>query len=98
MTIELNDGQGAALREILEARDDGRPRHLLTGYAGTGKTTLMQAVVRELKALKLAVAVTAPTHKAVQVLASKLGEGWAGRCPHHDNSQPAWAQAGGGRR
>lgn len=76
--IELNEGQGAALREILEARDAGRARHLLTGYAGTGKTTLMQAVVRELKALKLAVAVTAPTHKAVQVLAGKLGEAGLG--------------------
>ena len=74
MKIVLNDGQTSALAEILASYHGYKRRHLLNGYAGTGKTTLMQAVVRELRAKKVRVAVTAPTHKAVQVLASKLAE------------------------
>ena len=39
----LNDGQQAALGEILASLEDGKQRHLLTGFAGTGKTTLVLA-------------------------------------------------------
>ena len=70
----LNDGQQAALGEILASLEDGKQRHLLTGFAGTGKTTLMQAVVRSLVDKGVPVVVTAPTHKAVHVLAGKLAE------------------------
>lgn len=70
----LNDGQQAALGEILASFEDGKQRHLLTGFAGTGKTTLMQAVVRSLVDKGVTVVVTAPTHKAVHVLAGKLAE------------------------
>ncbi len=70
--LTLNDDQETALAEILASYHGMRRRHLLTGYAGTGKTTLMQAVVRELRKAKVEVVVTAPTHKAVQVLAQKL--------------------------
>jgi type II secretory pathway predicted ATPase ExeA len=49
MTIILNSDQSAALSEIMTAYREKRARHLLTGYAGTGKTTLMQSVVTELR-------------------------------------------------
>lgn len=55
----------------MDARAPGA-RHLLTGYAGSGKTTLMQHLAREWTAAGLSVVLTAPTHKAVAVLASKL--------------------------
>jgi exodeoxyribonuclease-5 len=68
----LTADQTRALKEIEAARLSGESRHLLTGYAGSGKTTLMQHVVRHLLALRRDVAVTAPTHKAVSVLRAKL--------------------------
>jgi tRNA A37 threonylcarbamoyladenosine biosynthesis protein TsaE len=46
VTITLNDDQTQALAEILAAQGRGA-RHLLTGYAGSGKTTLMQALARK---------------------------------------------------
>ena len=67
----LNDGQYTALLEILEALPK-KEHHLLTGYAGSGKTTLMQEVAREIRENKYTVVLTAPTHKAVSVLAQKI--------------------------
>jgi exodeoxyribonuclease-5 len=69
--ITLTPDQGRALTEISVARMRGE-RHLLTGYAGSGKTTLMQEVTRTLRKEKLDVVLTAPTHKAVAVLSTKL--------------------------
>ena len=66
----LNAGQERALAEIIGAFNPG-DRHLLTGYAGSGKTTLMQRVALEFQKHKRAVVLTAPTHKAVSVLAAK---------------------------
>jgi exodeoxyribonuclease-5 len=69
--IKLTPDQDRALAEILAAQERGG-RYLLTGYAGSGKTTLMQALARKLVARHQSVVLTAPTHKAVAVLASKL--------------------------
>src|SRR3954447_22542563 len=74
MTIDLNYDQTSAMAEILVAFRNGETRHVLTGNAGTGKTTLVQALVAELRNRKVSVCVTAPTHKAVSVLARKLHE------------------------
>lgn len=71
--VDLNADQQIALKEIVASIDRGLP-HLLTGYAGTGKTTLMQAVVADLKKRRSRFVVTAPTHKAVSVLTRKLRE------------------------
>ena len=71
--IELNEGQQAALKEILAAIESGNFHfHLLTGHAGSGKTTLIQVLAGILLERGFAVVVTAPTHKAVEVLARKL--------------------------
>lgn len=67
----LNDDQGRALGEIMAASKPGN-HHLLTGFAGSGKTTLLQKVAGEFGAQGLKVVLTAPTHKAVQVLEQKL--------------------------
>lgn len=72
--ITLTPGQEKALEEIMGAFQDNQTRRLLTGYAGTGKTTLMQAVALRLKAQGVKTIMTAPTHKAVSVLARKLRE------------------------
>lgn len=71
--IDLTLDQQRAFDEIIKAREPGH-RHLLTGYAGTGKTTLMQRVAAEFQARGKTVALTAPTHKAVSVLARKVRE------------------------
>jgi energy-coupling factor transporter ATP-binding protein EcfA2 len=73
MTITLNDDQTKALAEILAAQERGS-RHLLTGYAGSGKTTLMQALARKVLARRQSIVLTAPTHKAVSVLSAKLAQ------------------------
>lgn len=69
----LNDGQSNALAEILTAIKAG-DFHLLTGYAGSGKTTLVQHLARICLERRIEIVLTAPTHKAVSVLARKLKE------------------------
>jgi len=71
--IILNASQAQALFEIEQAYERGA-RHLLTGFAGSGKTTLMQQVARIFKDEGKNVVMTAPTHKAVAVLGRKLTE------------------------
>jgi len=71
--IELNPEQEAALRQIMAAYEPGEC-HLLTGHAGTGKTTLMQRLAQEMKSHGREVVLTAPTHKAVAVLSEKIHE------------------------
>ena len=67
--ITLNDDQRRALEEI-EASIQMRRPHLLTGHAGSGKTTLIQ-VLAALRASKKVV-LCGPTHKACEVLSRKL--------------------------
>lgn len=69
----LNEGQSFALAEIMTAIRPG-DFHLLTGYAGSGKTTLVQHLAKILTERRIDVVLTAPTHKAVSVLARKLGQ------------------------
>jgi exodeoxyribonuclease-5 len=71
--ITLNEGQCRALEEILGATKPNQ-HHLLTGYAGSGKTTLMQAFAGKVGERGQSIVLTAPTHKAVSVLSRKLRE------------------------
>lgn len=50
-----------------------RKAFLLRGYAGTGKTSIMAAVVKTLKELKQSVVLLAPTGRAAKVLANYAG-------------------------
>ena len=71
--ITLTDDQKTAKKEILKAsRKPGT--YLLLGYAGTGKTTLMDSLASEFVKCGKRVVVTATTHKAVAVLKSKITE------------------------
>lgn len=63
--------QETALAEIDSGYGSGG-RHLLIGNAGTGKTWLMAEAARRFQNRKLSVIASAPTHKAVAVLKSKL--------------------------
>lgn len=69
--IELNPSQQKACEEINASIIMRRP-HLLTGYAGAGKTTLVQAIAMAHHAKHARIVLTAPTHKAVAVLERKL--------------------------
>ena len=71
--ITLTDDQKTSKKEILKAsRKPGT--YLLLGYAGTGKTTLMDSLASEFVKCGKRVVVTATTHKAVAVLKSKITE------------------------
>ena len=70
---ELTADQEQALRNIEAAFEPGS-FYLLTGHAGTGKTYLMQRLTKNMLANKRQVILSAPTHKAVTVLARKLTE------------------------
>ena len=67
--ITLNEDQARALRE-LEASIVMRRPHLLTGHAGSGKTTLIQVLATRWAHKK--VVLCGPTHKACEVLSRKL--------------------------
>jgi exodeoxyribonuclease-5 len=67
--ITLNEDQARALAEI-EASIIMRRPHLLTGHAGSGKTTLIQVLATRWGTKK--VVLCGPTHKACEVLSRKL--------------------------
>lgn len=57
------------LSAFLSSKEDRRT-FLLNGYAGTGKTSLMSAVVKTLNDLEVPVVLLAPTGRAAKVLAN----------------------------
>ncbi len=76
---ELTPHQSDALRQAL-AFARGETEHVLAvlvGPAGVGKTFVIAAFVRQLVEERWRVAVAAPTHRAVAVLAEKIGAGIA---------------------
>jgi exodeoxyribonuclease V len=70
---ELTTDQAEALRQIEAAYEPGG-FYLLTGHAGSGKTYLMQRLTKNMLAKRRRIVLSAPTHKAVAVLARKLAE------------------------
>ena len=77
--MQMTSEQAAAHDQIVAAFRPGGT-YLLTGYAGTGKTSLLRILTHTFAGMKgergkpLKVAVTAPTHKAVAVLAQKVND------------------------
>ncbi|MGM0464186.1 MAG: ATP-dependent DNA helicase [Bacteroidota bacterium] len=67
--------QLAAIKEISSfvAENSNDSIFLLTGYAGTGKTSLISAVVRTLDSFNLESVLLAPTGRAAKVLTSYTG-------------------------
>lgn len=78
--MQLSADQQQALDEIKASVQPGR-QHVLTGYAGSGKTTLMQEVARHANKSRKSIIFTAPTHKAVAVLSRKLAAAGLGDIP-----------------
>lgn len=72
--FELNDQQKIALQKIDDfANDKSKTAIILSGYAGTGKTSLMEMVARKL-GRRHNVVFSATTHQAAGVLKSKVGK------------------------
>jgi len=69
------DDQSASLKEIASyiSENNNDTIFLLTGYAGTGKTSVISAVVKTLELLRMRSVLLAPTGRAAKVLASYAG-------------------------
>ncbi len=77
LPFQPNKGQKELLDKIATFILDSSVRQslfLLRGYAGTGKTSIMAALVRVLKQLDRSVVLLAPTGRAAKVLASHAQE------------------------
>ena len=72
--FELNDQQKIALQKLDDfANDRSKTAITLSGYAGTGKTSLMEMVAQKLRR-RHNVVFSATTHQAAGVLKSKVGK------------------------
>ena len=70
---EEKEGLLQALGAFIVSRDE-RKAFILRGYAGTGKTSVMSALVRALEALKQPCVLLAPTGRAAKVLSRYSGQ------------------------
>lgn len=67
--ITLTDSQQSALNRIMDFIDSGKERvFILKGYAGTGKTTLVKTIIREIGQKHLNHVLLASTGRAAKVL------------------------------
>ena len=69
---EEKEGLLQALASFLVSREE-RKAFILRGYAGTGKTSVMSALVRAMEGLKQACVLLAPTGRAAKVLSRYSG-------------------------
>lgn len=74
MELQLNPQQTAALNAIKSFLQSNDPIFILKGSAGTGKTTLVQALCKHLKEKGITFRLTATTGRAAKVLSSKSGQ------------------------
>jgi exodeoxyribonuclease V len=70
------DDQSAALKKIAGyiCDDNNNVIFLMTGYAGTGKTSIISSIVKTLNMLRMRSVLLAPTGRAAKVLASYSGQ------------------------
>lgn len=75
--IVLNRQQRKVLRELERFTRSTEKLHLLTGYAGTGKTTLLQALIKRMRDRgdRRSIVFTAFSNKATKVL-ERMSEQW----------------------
>jgi exodeoxyribonuclease-5 len=67
-TFPLTEQQSKAITQLWQFLNSDESLFLLAGYAGTGKSTIIFAIVNELIRQNKKVVLTAPTNKAVAVL------------------------------
>ncbi|MGB8699125.1 MAG: AAA family ATPase [Thermosynechococcaceae cyanobacterium] len=84
MKLKLNEQQSEAIRRMKQFLASDADLFLLQGFAGTGKTTTIQSLIRDTqsKKKKVKVALTAPTNKAVKVLSRSNMSITAGKGEH----------------
>lgn len=71
MKFDLTSGQDSLLREAADfVTCDDADILVVNGYAGTGKTTVMAAVVEALRGMEIPCVLLAPTGRAAKVLSS----------------------------
>jgi exodeoxyribonuclease-5 len=70
--FEPTEGQATVLRHLSAflLSEKEHPAYILRGYAGTGKTTLVRALVKTLPAMEMNYVLIAPTGRAAKVLSS----------------------------
>lgn len=76
-TIVITEHQEAAFKQLLAfvLGETKAAMFVLKGFAGTGKTTLISALIGSLlKCNDLSIAIAAPTNKAVKVLREKISQ------------------------
>jgi energy-coupling factor transporter ATP-binding protein EcfA2 len=71
LRLTLNEGQQRVIQELL-ASIRKREVRVLTGHAGSGKTTLIQALASLLLDIGISVILAGPTHQSVRVMRGKL--------------------------
>lgn len=71
--MELKTQQKEALQAIQNFFQDDSQEFILRGYAGTGKTTLVSAIIEEAKKVNRKAILCAPTGRAAKVLREKTG-------------------------
>ena len=71
--IHYTTDQTAALRAVAEFADNPRRNQfVMAGFAGTGKTTILENIARYASKKRLTPILAAPTNRAVRVLSSKI--------------------------
>lgn len=69
--IDWTEDQEIAAKKIINWVNSGKETMMtLSGFAGTGKTTLLKEIIRHIKG---STAITAPTHKAVRIASNMVG-------------------------
>jgi hypothetical protein len=71
--LKLSQGQETALSKLEAFLASPVPVFMLKGYAGSGKTTILQGLVRYLESLEKNVVLMAPTGRAAKVIREKTG-------------------------
>ena len=76
LPFEPTQRQRDAAQELSKFLTDPDPKRVfvLRGYAGTGKTSLVSALVQALRAVKMKSVLLAPTGRAAKVLSSYSGK------------------------
>lgn len=71
--VELGEEQVNAINSLKRFLNDKEVAFLVSGYAGTGKTTIMKIFIEYLKSINKPYCLCAPTHKAKLVLEGATG-------------------------
>lgn len=74
--FEPTEGQATALRHLTAflLSQKKNPTYILRGYAGTGKTSLVTAIVKTLPVLGMQFVLMAPTGRAAKVISNYTGQ------------------------